>query len=327
MNTRIQHNPRKFANYTPLHFAVRYESLEAVELLIERGADVNYDDVDESGTALHLACEVGHVDMINLLLQNGASANVVRAKGQKTALHLIVESYMNRKNDRVSSESKSQLLPLVRKLVKFGVNVNARDQFNYTALHLACWKLIDGSPMVKKLLDAGANINLENIDEQTPLEMTYYESYRGNAEDYMTLYHHVQKLKILNYKVSPKNEIFCELVLKEKNFWDPEHKHFKDKKLTRMEEQRRDEIEKMQSVRLHNPTLTLYDLLVYNHKSLMIFADDHTVRRIFEEKGLKKEYPVFANFLKLRYEKAVRQSKKSNAKVTKSRQFKRPRLR
>ncbi|XP_058801035.1 serine/threonine-protein phosphatase 6 regulatory ankyrin repeat subunit A-like isoform X2 [Phymastichus coffea] len=313
VNETIQRNPHKFSNYTPLHFAVYYQCYETVQLLIKRGANVNSIDYDESGSPLHLACEVGHADIIDSLLKNGAKAHLIRTKGHKTTLHLLVESYMDRQNG-LSNESRMNLLAFVKKLVKLGVNVNARDQFDYTALHIACWKLVDGSQCVKKLLEVGANINFVNMDGQTPLEMTYFESYCGNAEDYMTLYHHVQKLKVLGYKVNPKNEAFCDVVLREKDIWDPEHKDFKNKKIAKKEEQRLDEIHKLRNVRLYHYKFTLYDLLVADGKNITIFAHDSVVKKIMAKKGLKKEYPVFAHFLRYKYDKAVKRLQNWNSK-------------
>ncbi|HNW43453.1 MAG TPA: ankyrin repeat domain-containing protein [Elusimicrobiales bacterium] len=69
-----------YANETPLHMAVWNSRIEVARLLIEHGADVNFEAVASSvghkkvfGTPLHYAACRGNVEMVQLLLESGAN--------------------------------------------------------------------------------------------------------------------------------------------------------------------------------------------------------------------------------------------------------------
>lgn len=61
----------------PLTAAAEFGRMEIVRLLLERGADPTWPDVDESprGAALHAAARAGNVPMVRLLLEHGADPN------------------------------------------------------------------------------------------------------------------------------------------------------------------------------------------------------------------------------------------------------------
>lgn len=59
----------------PLCWAVRVNRRDIVELLLAKGADVNKEEKQDSGTALAVAAALGHADMVKLLLARGAVVN------------------------------------------------------------------------------------------------------------------------------------------------------------------------------------------------------------------------------------------------------------
>ena len=74
----------------PLHCAASFGNIEALELLIEAGADVirlSTDDVSAGTTPLHCAAYKGGLKSVNTLLVTGADPNISDAEGQ-TPLHL-----------------------------------------------------------------------------------------------------------------------------------------------------------------------------------------------------------------------------------------------
>lgn len=79
---RIDPNERRRNGDTQLMAAVRVNSLRAVELLIEAGADVTATN-DQGDTALHIAASLpeGAPPIIDLLLDHGASLEVENADG------------------------------------------------------------------------------------------------------------------------------------------------------------------------------------------------------------------------------------------------------
>lgn len=65
---------------TPLHFACWSNNLEAAQLLVEAGADVNAKGEAED-TPLHAAVTVGDVALVEFLLAHGASWQEIDAFG------------------------------------------------------------------------------------------------------------------------------------------------------------------------------------------------------------------------------------------------------
>lgn len=108
---------------TPLYFAVRKGHLEAAELLLERGAEINIAS-NYFGDLLTIATVNGRVDLITLLLAHGANPNATF--NGESALHVAV---------------KYRCLACVKALVEAGADVNAPTYDNWysyrTPIHLA----------------------------------------------------------------------------------------------------------------------------------------------------------------------------------------------
>jgi ankyrin repeat protein len=69
---------------TTLHWAAFYGHVDAVQLLLEHGADVDARGAD-SATALHRAAESGHAEVVRVLLDGGATPSATDDDG-RTAL-------------------------------------------------------------------------------------------------------------------------------------------------------------------------------------------------------------------------------------------------
>ena len=66
---------------TPLQHAIRYRQKEAVELIIEKGADVNK-STRWGWTPLHFAAWHNQTSIVQLLLDRGANPNIPNAEGK-----------------------------------------------------------------------------------------------------------------------------------------------------------------------------------------------------------------------------------------------------
>ena len=164
LNHGARSNAENIRGETPLHLVSRgqYNSQDheggvgIVQLLLERGANVNAQDKDHL-TPLHLACYNGKLEIVRALLSHGAGVNAKGILGQ-TALHLVLDG----------NRSGRDAIGVVRLLLENGADVNAQDS-SETPLHLACNY---GKPAIARLLLIhGANANAVNIRRQTPLHM------------------------------------------------------------------------------------------------------------------------------------------------------------
>ena len=113
-------------NYTLLHLAVQYNSLDKLELLLSTNLDrsINALAGSQKRTALHMAVEHNRPAMIKKLLAKGAEKNLKDVNG-KTAAELIHTS------DKFSKQQKKQLVeaiyhPIER--VKYYDNLNKAIQ-------------------------------------------------------------------------------------------------------------------------------------------------------------------------------------------------------
>tara|TARA_B100000683_G_scaffold114242_1_gene112397 strand:+ start:3435 stop:3869 length:435 start_codon:yes stop_codon:yes gene_type:complete len=100
--------------WTPLHAAANKET---VELLIDKGADINAKD-DTGGTPLFWAALEGNEEVAELLIRQGADVNAAGPKG-RTALHWAV----------AMAQKKS-----VELLIGESADVNAKDVIYGTPL-------------------------------------------------------------------------------------------------------------------------------------------------------------------------------------------------
>ncbi|XP_073712184.1 kinase D-interacting substrate of 220 kDa B isoform X2 [Misgurnus anguillicaudatus] len=136
---------------TPLMLASEQGSLEIVQELIRRGANVNLDDVD-CWSALISAAKEGHVDVVNELLENSAYIEH-RDMGGWTALTWA--SYKGR-------------VDVARVLLENGANPNTTGQ--QYSVYPIIWAAGRGhAEIVKLLLDHGAKVNCSDKYGTTPL--------------------------------------------------------------------------------------------------------------------------------------------------------------
>jgi ankyrin repeat protein len=125
----------------PLQVAAGGGVLEMVRVLLDAGADVNSQGGIE-GTALHVAAVHGDLEIVKILLDAGADVNLsCRLYG--TVLGTAV------------AYSKKEI---VRVLLDAGADINSQAGERGTALHIAA--TTGHLEIVRLLLDAGANLNL-----------------------------------------------------------------------------------------------------------------------------------------------------------------------
>eukprot|EP01105_Mastigella_eilhardi_P022695 TRINITY_DN5621_c0_g1_i2.p1 TRINITY_DN5621_c0_g1~~TRINITY_DN5621_c0_g1_i2.p1 ORF type:complete len:534 (+),score=139.88 TRINITY_DN5621_c0_g1_i2:292-1893(+) len=144
---------------TALQFAMDCKSEDAALALLKCGAALNTID-EEGNTLLHTAAKNDLAKVIVALLDSQADVAAVNAN-MDTPLHVAV--------DAVSLEAVMALGPRVPKPL-----LSQGNSAGNTPLHVACLKK-DTLPIVKKLIELGANINAQNKMKASVLNLAVAE--------------------------------------------------------------------------------------------------------------------------------------------------------
>lgn len=166
-----------------LHLAADLGHAQCLEILLNApNADPNIKICvrEKESTALHLAADEGNVECVTLLLSKGADAKVKNHRGF-TPLHLAartsslecVELLLRDGNAEANTEDFDHRTPLhaaigkadsafdiIELLISWGANVNAKDVYGFTPLHLAA---LDGlAHCVELLIYHGADVTTKS---------------------------------------------------------------------------------------------------------------------------------------------------------------------
>ncbi|MDR1590504.1 MAG: ankyrin repeat domain-containing protein [Puniceicoccales bacterium] len=142
---------------TPLLRAADEGDLEAVRILINRGAAMDVQDID-GGTPLHWAAVNGHLKVARFLIEEkGAAIDVQDSMGMRP-LHWA--ALWGR-------------LAVVRFLIANGAAVNALNNISWTPLHYAA--RIGHLEVARFLIENDAAVNALDDKGQTPLDLAWRE--------------------------------------------------------------------------------------------------------------------------------------------------------
>jgi ankyrin repeat protein len=140
---------------------VRSDSAEAVQILLESGADVKATN-DRGETALMLAARADirsdvsiRMRLLKFLLDRGADV-LAKDKSGQTALHFAVEQVMS---EAGGFQARAEI---VRLLLESGADVNGQDNRGKTALMNFVPALTAPVDIGELLIDKGADVNLQN---------------------------------------------------------------------------------------------------------------------------------------------------------------------
>ena len=137
---------------TCLHDAVRGGySKKILQAIINYGADVNATNKNNR-TALMIACKMGNIDVICVLLNAGANPHIADNDGN-TCLHDAVDGDCNKE--------------VLQAIISQDANINATDKDNVTALMIASWN--GNVDAINVLLNAGADPHIADANGYTCL--------------------------------------------------------------------------------------------------------------------------------------------------------------
>src|SRR5215831_16212374 len=167
---------------TALHHAAGYGPLANVELLIDKGADVNAKN-RRSSTPLHWA--IHDESKVRLLLSKGADINTRQAQG-RTPLFLAAmlgdgvptmrSLFAKGADPNLASANRQTPLMMaaargnidgIRLLIEKGAEVNAKDGAGETALMFACTS--GNAAAVRFLIEKGADVKVKSKRNETAL--------------------------------------------------------------------------------------------------------------------------------------------------------------
>ncbi|CAG9763000.1 unnamed protein product [Ceutorhynchus assimilis] len=141
---------------TPIHLAAELGHSSCLEILAQtKNAPINQQTKEKQRSALHLATLNRHPDSVDILLKNGAVADI-RDYRHRTPLHL------------------SQCNDCCKLLLKHGhANPNLLDNTQKSPLHLACSKTTTNncSEIIKTLIRYGANVDAKDTQGNTALHL------------------------------------------------------------------------------------------------------------------------------------------------------------
>jgi len=161
-----------FQEVSLLCHAVSGGSIDAVKLLLERGASVER----QSGKLLNLAVVMNRVDLVKLLIEHGADVDRTRFLGRLDDAERPVADLLIAHGKRVPAwmlpracrpDVSSNEHHRVRVLLDYGASPEDRGRYGLTALHYA----VRGGklPLIKLLLERGAHADALDENGLTPL--------------------------------------------------------------------------------------------------------------------------------------------------------------
>ncbi|RYP70906.1 hypothetical protein DL771_005156 [Monosporascus sp. 5C6A] len=190
-------NKKDITGRNPLSYAAEQGHEAVARLLLDRGADVNAEDVNVDGeTALILAAKQGHEAVARLLLDRGAEVNAKSINSiSETALigavrqgHEAVARLLLDRGADINAEYWNYQTPLmlaafegheavVRLLLNCGADVNTKNPYHQTPLMLAAKQ--GHEAVVRLLLDRGADVNMKSRYDHTPLMLAAFKGHEA----------------------------------------------------------------------------------------------------------------------------------------------------
>lgn len=140
---------------TALHLAASRGFAECVELLLAEGAQANVRNY-RGFTALHLAARCSSLECVEIILRDGNADPNAEDHDKRTPLHAAISN-------------TERACDIIDTLVSWGAQVNKKDEYGYSPLHLAA---MDGlTQCVETLIFLGADVTSKSKKGHTALSV------------------------------------------------------------------------------------------------------------------------------------------------------------
>ncbi len=205
--------------FTRLHHAAYSGHKEAVQFLIEKGAEVNAEATSCAWTPVFLACLSGHLDTAEWLIGNGALIDLKDIRG-RSPLHIAalrghakIIDLLLRLGAELDSQDAAGMTPLhaaalrgrketASLLISLGADAKLKDSAGQTPLHIAC--LNGDEEVVKLLISEGVHVNERDYRGETALHIAAFCGHKKVVE---FLIAHGAKFEIRNIEGKTPLEI------------------------------------------------------------------------------------------------------------------------
>jgi len=113
-----------------------------VQLLVEKGANIDFPAMTTNCTPLHAAVDYGHTDVVKLLLANGADIDFRNSTNCTPCTHplylsLVILNYLLKLSLLVHIACSHGHLEIICLLLKHGATMDFKTKWGDTALKLA----------------------------------------------------------------------------------------------------------------------------------------------------------------------------------------------